>query len=211
MFFSWVCWAHYLTTTILTLLLLPQIAMTVPLLLLLFVLLLPFNSVLFFSFTHFLIIFLPHFPIASYQIKWDVLRRTLVMCWVGQQCVYVCVCGCICPCDCLYVSVHTADMCVFLCVLILSVSVCVKHTCKGCPRAPTESDEMSFYQHFLTEELSEYWCMAVLHWGALVVCIQRAGKRLWRLISACVRSLCVFLMETAWMSGCVWSNLSPCI
>lgn len=110
---------------------------------------------LFVSFTHFLIIsLLPHFPIASYQIKWDVLSRMGLMCCVGQHCV--CVCVHICGCTPLCVCVCTYSMCrsiLYVCAgCSSSVYLCVRDVLVLLLRVM----KMSFYQHFLAKELSEY-------------------------------------------------------
>lgn len=112
----------------------------------------------FVSFTHFLIIsLLPHFPIASYQIKWDVLSRMGVMCCAGQQhvCDGVHICGCIrlCVCVCTYSICICASVGLYVCAgCSFSVCLCVRDVLVLLLRVM----KMSFYQHFLTEELSEY-------------------------------------------------------
>lgn len=156
-------------------------------------------------FNYFFIIFFYYFSrflIDSYQIKWDMLQRIGVMSWAGLSMCSECVClwGCTCPSVYLYVSMHTVDvhvlLWVYFCVPVCSYCVCVHARARNVLVLLLRVMEMSFYQHFLTERLSEYWCMlAALHWGALMVCIQRAGKWLWRLISAGAGRLCVLLMK----------------
>lgn len=163
----------------------PQIKSTVTLLLqVLYYLfnqlfLLSSSSVLFLSFTPFLIIFLPHFPIASYQMKWDMLQRTGAMC--------------VCETVLAHMSVYMfGNVLVFL-----------------------------YWEWWNCHFISIFWqessvngdacCLAALHWGAPVVCVQRAGKRLWRMISLCTLRVRPFDGNSMDELSTVWSNLSICV